>query len=128
MPHDGEVPTPEIPVFGDRVAGVLSRILGEDLLGVYFVGAPPEGADLEVSANVGRRMTTAVHLDATDEYGFWYVLDRAIAHRSGVAISGPPSRKVFADVPRRALQAGTTRRCMGKPRWDRDTAVPHLHS
>jgi predicted nucleotidyltransferase len=156
------VPTPEIARFGDRVAGALARILGDDLVGVYFVGsvalggyvpgesdvdiaavsgsalseeqkrnvasaivevsavcpargveltlyrrdvagAPPDGADFEVNANGGPRMATAVHLDATTEQGFWYVLDRAIAHRSGVVISGPPPRTVFVDVPRRTL-------------------------
>jgi hypothetical protein len=63
----------------------------------------PAGADFEVNANGGPRMPTAVHLDATAEPGFWYVLDRAIAHRSGLAISGPPARTVFADVPRSRL-------------------------
>jgi hypothetical protein len=48
-------------------------------------------------------MPTAVHMDATTEPGFWYVLDRAIAHRSGVVITGPPPRAVFAAVPRRIL-------------------------
>lgn len=66
-------------------------------------GSPPTGADFEVNANGGPRMHTAVHLDATSEPGFWYVLDRAIAHRSGLAISGPPPRDVFADVPRSTL-------------------------
>jgi hypothetical protein len=42
-------------------------------------------------------------MDAAAEPGFWYVLDRAIAHRSGVAISGPPARRIFADVPRGTL-------------------------
>ena len=50
-------------------------------------------------------MPTAVHLDATAEQGFWYALDRAIAYRSGVVITGPPPRTVFADVPRRTLLA-----------------------
>jgi Domain of unknown function (DUF4111) len=67
------------------------------------VASPPAGADFEVNANAGPRMPTAVHLEATAEPAFWYVLDRAVAHRSGVAISGPPARTVFADVPRRAL-------------------------
>jgi len=66
-------------------------------------GSRPEGADFEVNANGGPRMPTAVHLDSTSEPGFWYVLDRAIAHRSGVTISGPPSREIFADVPRSTL-------------------------
>ncbi|HEY5457740.1 MAG TPA: aminoglycoside adenylyltransferase domain-containing protein [Acidothermaceae bacterium] len=63
----------------------------------------PEGADFEVNANGGPRMPTTVHLDPTPEPGFWYVLDRAIAHRSGVTISGPPSREIFADVPHSTL-------------------------
>jgi hypothetical protein len=66
-------------------------------------GSPPAGADFEVNANGGPRMPTAVHLDASAEPGFWYVLDRAIAHRSGLAIAGPPARGVFADVPRGTL-------------------------
>jgi hypothetical protein len=66
-------------------------------------GSRPEGADFEVNANGGPRMPTAVHLDATSEPAFWYVLDRAIAHRSGVAISGPPAAGIFADIPRRTL-------------------------
>lgn len=162
MPHDVEVPTPEVVEFGDRVAGVLRGALEDDLVGVYFVGSValggyvpaesdvdiaavsrsalgerqkrtvasaivgvsqgcptrgveftlyrrdvaaslPKGADFEVNANAGPRMPTAMHLDAAEEQGFWYVLDRAIAHRSGVTISGPPPRTVFADVPRPVL-------------------------
>ncbi len=68
-----------------------------------IAGSPPAGADFEVNANGGPRMPTTVHLDAAAEPGFWYVLDRAIAHRSGLAISGPPARGIFADVPRRTL-------------------------
>jgi hypothetical protein len=63
----------------------------------------PDSADFEVNANGGPRMPTAVHLDASSEPGFWYVLDRAIAHRSGLAICGPPPRETFADVPRSIL-------------------------
>jgi predicted nucleotidyltransferase len=162
MPDDGGVVTPEVALFGHRVEEALTRTLGADLVGVYFVGSValggyvpgesdidvaavsrdalthlqrqsvasavveasascpargveftlyrrevagsrPDGADFEVNANGGPRMPTAVHLDSTTESGFWYVLDRAIAHRSGVAISGPPPREVFADVPRDTL-------------------------
>lgn len=162
MGQDAEVPTPEIADFGDHVSSVLTRTLGDDLDGVYFVGSValggyvpaesdvdvvavcgsaltderkrtvaaavveasavcpargveltlyrrevarslPVGADFEVNANGGPRMPTAVHVDPSTESGFWYVLDRAIAHRSGVAISGPPPHSVFVDVPRRAL-------------------------
>jgi hypothetical protein len=68
-----------------------------------IAGSRPKGADFEVNANGGPRMPTAVHMDATPEPGFWYVLDRAIAHRCGTVISGPPAPQVFADVPRYAL-------------------------
>jgi hypothetical protein len=68
-------------------------------------GSLAEGADFEVNANGGPGMPTVVHLDAAAEPGFWYVLDRAVAHRCGVVISGPPPSTVFADVPRRALLA-----------------------
>jgi hypothetical protein len=46
-------------------------------------GSRPAGADFEVNANGGPRMP--------------------IAHRSGLAISGPPARRIFADIPRRTL-------------------------
>ena len=68
-----------------------------------IAGARSAGADFEVNANGGPRMPTAVHLDAAAEPGFWYVLDRAIAHRSGLTISGPPARRIFADIPRGIL-------------------------
>jgi hypothetical protein len=68
-----------------------------------IAGTRPAGADFEVNANGGPRMPTAVHLDATAEPRFWYVLDRAIAHRSGLAISGPPAPIIFADAPRSTL-------------------------
>ncbi len=156
------MPTPEVLVFGDHVADALARILGTDLVGVYFVGSValggyvpgesdidivavstaaltdqqrqsvasavvevsaacpargveftlyrrevagshPVGADFEVNANGGPRMPTVVHMDAAAEPGFWYVLDRAIAHRSGLAISGPPAGTIFAEIPRSTL-------------------------
>jgi Aminoglycoside adenylyltransferase, C-terminal domain/Nucleotidyltransferase domain len=152
----------EVAAFGDDLAAVLARALGDDLVGVYFVGSvalggyvpgesdidivavteaaltapqrtsiasdvvelsascpsrgveftlyrrevagsPPVGADFEVNANGGPRMATVVHLDARAESGFWYALDRAIAHRSGLAITGSPAHQVFIDVPRGTL-------------------------
>ncbi|HVH94751.1 MAG TPA: aminoglycoside adenylyltransferase domain-containing protein [Nocardioidaceae bacterium] len=65
--------------------------------------APPRAADFEVTANGGPRMATAIHLNPDTESGFWYVLDRAVAHRSGVTISGPRPSDVFAEEPRRTL-------------------------
>ncbi|GAA2757625.1 aminoglycoside adenylyltransferase domain-containing protein [Actinopolymorpha rutila] len=84
-------------------AGCPARGLEFTLYRSEIAGSPPAGADFEVNANGGPRMPTAVHIDATAEPGFWYVLDRAIAHRSGLVISGPPARRIFADVPRTTL-------------------------
>lgn len=64
------------------------------------VSSPPHGADFEVNVNGGPRMQRLVHWVPDQEPAFWYVLDRAIAHRCGVAIVGPPAAEVFADVPR----------------------------
>ena len=48
-------------------------------------------------------MARAIHLESRAEPGFWYVLDRAIAHRCGMAIYGPPSAELFPEVSRRLL-------------------------
>jgi hypothetical protein len=67
------------------------------------VATVPEDAGFEVNVNGGPRMPRSVHLEADAEPGFWYVLDRAIAHRCGVRISGPPAGELFADAPRPVL-------------------------
>jgi Domain of unknown function (DUF4111) len=84
-------------------AGCPGRGLELTLYRLDVVASAPAGADFEVNANGGPRMTTAVHVDATTEPGFWYVLDRAVAHRSGIAICGPSPRATFADVSRGTL-------------------------
>ena len=148
--------------FGREVSAELRTILGNDLVGAYFVGSialggyvgresdidilavstgpvpadlkgriadgllrsamagparglefnlyrrevvarPPEGADFELSVNGGPRMDQKVVFDAAAEAPFWYVLDRAVAHRSGVAIVGPPAPDVIADIDRPTL-------------------------
>jgi hypothetical protein len=63
----------------------------------------PSGADFEVNVNGGPRMPRVVHFDADEQPRFWYVLDRAIAHRYGIAIIGPPASDVFADASRPTL-------------------------
>jgi hypothetical protein len=93
----------------ERLLGATPRCPARGLeLTLYrlaVVSAPPrEAADFEVNVNGGPRMPASVHRESSDEPGFWYVLDRAIAHRSGAAIAGPPAREVFADVPRSVLR------------------------
>jgi hypothetical protein len=152
----------DVEAFGHRVADRLRAALGNDLVGVYFVGSialggyvssesdvdvvavsdhpvldemkdaiasdlldettacpargleftlyrrqvassPPYRADFEVNVNGGARMERLVHWVSEREPAFWYVLDRAIAHRYGIVITGPPAAEVFADAPRRLL-------------------------
>src|SRR5687767_7267648 len=59
--------------------------------------SPPIAADFELNVNGGPRMARDIHLDSRTEPGFWYVIDRAVAHRRGVAVQGPPPADVFAD-------------------------------
>ena len=86
--------------------------------------APPADAGLEVNANGGPRMPRSVHWSSRGESRFWYVLDRAIAHRRGVAICGPPASELFADAPRSVLLDA-----MGESmRWHREHEKATLYS
>jgi hypothetical protein len=87
-------------------------------------GAPPEGADFELNANGGPGMPRSMHLDRRTEPGFWYILDRAIAHRAGIAIVGPPARLLFADAARDALLVAMK----DSMRWHRDHEGATLYS
>jgi hypothetical protein len=68
-----------------------------------LVVSSPGEADFEVNVNGGPRMATEVHFEWKREPSFWFVIDRAIAHRSGVTIDGPPPSQLFADTPRSML-------------------------
>lgn len=87
----------------DTTASCPARGLEFTLYRREVVVSAPMAADFEVNANGGPRMPRAVHLDARAESGFWYVIDRAIAHRGGVTICGPRPAEVFSDVTRRVL-------------------------
>ena len=65
--------------------------------------SPPKDADFELNVNGGPRMARLVRLSSRDQPRFWYVIDRAIAHRHGIAISGPRPAETFARVPRQLL-------------------------
>src|SRR3989442_5828125 len=84
----------------------------------------PRGADFEVNVNGGPRMARKVILDAGEQPRFWYVLDRAIAHRHGIGIRGPPAAAGFADASRRAL-LDVMVECM---RWHRTHQKATLYS
>jgi hypothetical protein len=173
----------EVAAFGSEVAACLRELLGEALVGAYFVGSialggyvagesdidivavsedaipdqmkpavvgavaatsmscPARGleftlyrrdvagssavaADFELNVNGGPRMAQVTHLESRTEPWFWYVLDRAIAHRCGVAICGPSADEVFADVSRsRLLEA-----MIESMRWHRENEQGTLYS
>jgi hypothetical protein len=87
-------------------------------------GSAPVAADFEVNVNGGPRMARDIHLDSRAEPGFWYVIDRAVAHRRGIAICGPPPAEVFADVSRRALLDAM----IESIRWHREHEKATLYS
>ena len=101
-----------------------ARGLEFTLYRLEIVSSPPRGADFEVNVNGGPRMDTSVHLSPAEEPGFWYVLDRAIAHRQGVVIAGPPAVDVFADASRAQL-LDAMRESM---RWHRNHEKATLYS
>lgn len=87
------------------------------------VSSLPNEADFEVNVNGGPRMPQLVQ-SPDEQPGFWYVLDRAIAHRHGVVIVGPAPRAVVADVPRAVLLEA-----MGESmRWHRQNEKATLYS
>jgi len=115
----GESDLDIVAVSAHHIADDLRRSVAEDLLdltgtcparGMEFTlyrrevaASLPKGTDFEVNVNGGPRMPPSINLDAREQPSFWYVIDRAIAHRFGVAISGPPANQVFADAPRQTL-------------------------
>ena len=84
----------------------------------------PVAADFEVNVNGGPRMDRDIHVDSRTEPRFWYVIDRAIAHRCGVAIVGPPPAEVFAAVSRQALLEAM----IESMRWHREHEKATLYS
>jgi hypothetical protein len=92
------------------IEGLLTATMGCPTRGLELtlyrfevVSSPTVGADFEVNINGGPRMAVDIHMDPTDQPRFWYVIDRAIAHRAGKTIDGPPPAELFADVDRDTL-------------------------
>jgi hypothetical protein len=90
------------------------------------VSRPPadDGPDFEVNVNGGRRMDRVVRVDSAGQDAFWWTLDRAIAARAGVVITGPEPRDVFADVGREALLSAMVE----SMRWHRQHERATLYS
>ena len=101
----GETKRPLADAIVDAAAECPARGLELSLYRRDVASSTPVGADFELNANGGPRMETVVRVTPEGQPGFWYVLDRAIAHRCGVVIDGPPAAELFADVPRSRLLA-----------------------
>ena len=67
------------------------------------VSVASSDAAFELNLNTGPRMARRVTFAAADEPRFWFVIDRAIAHLSGMAVDGPPAADVFAPVAREVV-------------------------
>ena len=69
----------------------------------------PEQPGFELELNDGAHMPFAAHTRSdqrsVDAGDFWYGLDIAILHQSGVAVHGPPASDVFPPVPRAEVLA-----------------------
>ncbi|MDQ3865367.1 MAG: DUF4111 domain-containing protein [Actinomycetota bacterium] len=61
--------------------------------------ATPGGA-FELNLNTGAAIPLRVSFDPAEEPGHWFLLDRAIVHAHGRALTGPPARELFAPLPR----------------------------
>lgn len=115
-----------------RIAdAVLDPALGCPARGLEFTlyrrdvaGSPPEGADFEVNVNGGPHMDRSVHLDSRDQHPFWWILDRAIAHRFGIGIEGPPAPDLFFRVDREPILDAMVE----SMRWHRAHEGPTLYS
>ena len=104
----------ERPISGETKRAIADEVLPATVFcptrGLEFTlyrrgiaSVPPVAADFEVNVNGGPRMGRSVHVAPEQEPSFWYVIDRAIAHRHGHAITGPPADELFADAPRSQL-------------------------
>ena len=124
----GELPEPVRSAIANAIAdattGCPTRGLEFTLYRREIASRPSGGAAFEVNANGGPRMDRLTRISPDGQPGFWYVLDRAIAHRHGVAISGPPANEVFADFGRRTL-LDAMRSSM---RWHREHERATLYS
>ncbi|MGW0177908.1 aminoglycoside adenylyltransferase domain-containing protein [Nocardia sp. NPDC003345] len=61
-----------------------------------FAATPSPRAGYLLNLNTGADLPSVADFDAGRAADFWFVLDRAVAHRCGLALTGPPVRNVLA--------------------------------
>lgn len=65
--------------------------------GADFAGRPSGAAGYLLNLNTGPLLTERADLDTAGTAAFWFVVDRSIAHRSGITLWGAPARRVIAE-------------------------------
>lgn len=61
-----------------------------------FAGSPSPAAGYLLNLNTGPLLPPVADFESAGSPGFWYAIDRAIGHQSGVSLFGRPVREVLA--------------------------------
>ncbi|WP_063050936.1 aminoglycoside adenylyltransferase domain-containing protein [Nocardia arthritidis] len=73
--------------------------------GADFIAEPSGAAGYLMDLNTGPMLPNRVSFDPAESSGFWYVIDRSIAHQDGRLLHGTPVRQVLAAPSERDLYA-----------------------
>lgn len=73
-----------------------------------FAASGSSGAGYLLNMNTGPLLPAVADFEPKDSPGFWYVIDRAIAHQCGVSLAGRPVRAVLAPPSRNAIRAAVS--------------------
>ncbi|MFI8089860.1 aminoglycoside adenylyltransferase domain-containing protein [Streptomyces sp. NPDC086080] len=102
---DGSLPRQALPELAAALAHPALECPAAGLeLVVYpagFTARPSGGAGYLMDLNTGPSLPERVSYDPGKAPAFWYVLDRSVAHQSGLRLTGRPAREVIA-APDRA--------------------------
>ncbi|MFJ7022263.1 aminoglycoside adenylyltransferase domain-containing protein, partial [Streptomyces sp. NPDC101117] len=104
--------TPPAPLLTDLAAALTHPALpcpaaGLELV-VYdagFAARPSGGAGYLLDLNTGPLLPARLSLDPAGSPGFWYVIDRSVAHQAGRTLYGAPAREAIAEPARADLLA-----------------------
>jgi hypothetical protein len=69
--------------------------------GADFASRPSDEAGYLLDLNTGPLLSNRASFDAAQSSAFWYVIDRSVAHQTGLSLFGRPAREVIAapDAP-----------------------------
>ncbi|MFD8283831.1 aminoglycoside adenylyltransferase domain-containing protein [Streptomyces solisilvae] len=73
--------------------------------GTDFVSHPSGDAGYLLDLNTGPLLPDRADFDPARSPAFWYVIDRSVAHQTGLTLFGRPAREVIAAPDRRDLLA-----------------------